>query len=342
MPISIKGKSKYVTSLIDGSVHCLSNGKFSVYLAKLNMSLSNYVEKYEPVVVRPICRCGNLTPLIGTRGTELTWAYSKSCGSMECAKRARAEGISNMTPEKRKEKMGRSWKTLNADPERKAKAITAQKTGNQVIGVDGLTGYERTAKKRAETLLNKYGRPDYANWEKASRTKKDWTDGQREENSRNRSRAQMLMDPEVKKLSKLRRKETNILRHNMECPANKSVFHGYSKLASSLFEAIDLERSEFKPKTREFCLLGKIFDFRIGKKLIEFNGDYWHANPKKYDSEFLVGRNGKRKASEIWAADKAKIELAERNGYQVKVIWESEYKRTPTKIIEECRQWIQN
>jgi hypothetical protein len=35
------------------------------------------------------------------------------------------------------------------------------------------------------------------------------------------------------------------------------------------------------------------YDFRIGKKLIEFNGDYWHANPIKYSSDFLMKTKNK-------------------------------------------------
>ena len=49
---------------------------------------------------------------------------------------------------------------------------------------------------------------------------------------------------------------------------------------------------------------------------------------------------GSRSAQEIWEADAAKIALAEQHGYKVKVVWESEYKKNPQKVVEECIRWL--
>jgi G:T-mismatch repair DNA endonuclease (very short patch repair protein) len=59
--------------------------------------------------------------------------------------------------------------------------------------------------------------------------------------------------------------------------------------------------------------------------LIEYNGDYWHCNPNKYKSDYY---NKKKSmfAWELWNQDKKKKELAEKNGYKLFTIWESDYK----------------
>lgn len=69
----------------------------------------------------------------------------------------------------------------------------------------------------------------------------------------------------------------------------------------------------------------KFYDFKIGNFLLEVNGDYWHANPKKYRKEHIF-KFPKRelKAFEVWELDKYKKQIAESNGYKVIYIWESE------------------
>ncbi len=63
-------------------------------------------------------------------------------------------------------------------------------------------------------------------------------------------------------------------------------------------------------------------DFNI---LIEYNGDYWHCNPNKYEKDYF---NKKKSmfAWELWNQDKKKKELAEKKGYKLFTIWESDYK----------------
>lgn len=81
---------------------------------------------------------------------------------------------------------------------------------------------------------------------------------------------------------------------------------------------------------RSFWLCKKQFDYRIKdtKILIEINGDFWHANPKKYnDGDLLNFPGGKTVAKDIWNKDKKKKELAKKHGYHVITIWEDEIKK---------------
>lgn len=83
------------------------------------------------------------------------------------------------------------------------------------------------------------------------------------------------------------------------------------------------------------------YDFVCGKKIIEFNGDYWHCNPLIYEPEYFH-KFMKCTAQEKWAADKKKIELIEKAGYQVLTIWESDYRTDPELIVNQCIKYLNN
>lgn len=64
---------------------------------------------------------------------------------------------------------------------------------------------------------------------------------------------------------------------------------------------------------------------RDKKVIVEINGDYLHANPKKFSAEFLVKIRGQSyTAQEKWNADARRTAKLENVGYKVFVIWESD------------------
>jgi G:T-mismatch repair DNA endonuclease (very short patch repair protein) len=77
----------------------------------------------------------------------------------------------------------------------------------------------------------------------------------------------------------------------------------------------------------------KICDIYIPKLnlIIEYNGDYWHCNPKKYDASYYH-QVKKKTAQELWEYDNNKIDLIKSNGYFFEVVWESELKSNPQII----------
>jgi G:T-mismatch repair DNA endonuclease (very short patch repair protein) len=79
----------------------------------------------------------------------------------------------------------------------------------------------------------------------------------------------------------------------------------------------------------------KIFDIYVPKYnlLIEYNGDYWHCNPKKYEADYYNKKKNKT-AKEIWEYDKNKLYLAKNYGYNCIVIWEADYKKNKNIIKE--------
>lgn len=65
--------------------------------------------------------------------------------------------------------------------------------------------------------------------------------------------------------------------------------------------------------------------------IIEYNGDYWHCNPKKYKSDYFNQKKQKT-AKELWDYDKHKIDLIREKGYNLEIVWESDLKKDHTLI----------
>lgn len=83
---------------------------------------------------------------------------------------------------------------------------------------------------------------------------------------------------------------------------------------------------------------GKVdFAWPNSKKVIEFYGTHWHADPTRYQPTDVVGN---RTAQGIWDKDKEKIRQLEEAGYSVFVVWQREYERhLQTDLIERLIKW---
>jgi len=83
------------------------------------------------------------------------------------------------------------------------------------------------------------------------------------------------------------------------------------------------------------------YDFKYNNKIIEYNGDYWHCNPKYYEEDYFH-KFKQCFAGDIWKEDKIKKEAIERLGYDVKIVWEDDYLTNKEKVIEECLEFLKN
>ena len=73
--------------------------------------------------------------------------------------------------------------------------------------------------------------------------------------------------------------------------------------------------------------------YQNNKRIIEFFGDYWHANPSKFSAGDMI----KSKVAEnIWKRDETKLKALVDAGYQVLVVWESEYNMDKQGTIDKC------
>jgi len=82
-----------------------------------------------------------------------------------------------------------------------------------------------------------------------------------------------------------------------------------------------------------------IYDIMVNNKIIEYNGDFWHLNPSIYSPNFVNSRT-KLKAVDKWVIDSVKLQHAQDLGYDVLVIWESDFKKRPQEIIQKCIQFL--
>lgn len=101
-----------------------------------------------------------------------------------------------------------------------------------------------------------------------------------------------------------------------------------------------LERLQI-PFTQQFWVDRRSFDFRIcdSNILLEINGDYIHANPRRYKAEdSLPTWTGERLARDIWERDLQKRLIAEKYGYQVVYIWELEIKQSLDVIAQRLKE----
>lgn len=75
------------------------------------------------------------------------------------------------------------------------------------------------------------------------------------------------------------------------------------------------------------------------KLAIEFNGTYWHCDPRFYKEDYL----NKKKlltAKQIWDYDNKRKQFLEKIGYKVLTIWEYDFKLDKQKVINKIMELI--
>lgn len=123
---------------------------------------------------------------------------------------------------------------------------------------------------------------------------------------------------------------------------NKSkLSNGFSisKAEKEIFETL---KSEFPNLKIQHCLKNSdnkrwIYDLCLNNKIIEYNGSYWHADPRFYTPQSLINH---KTAVEVWENDRLKIENAYAHNYEVLIIWEHDYKRNKSSEIEKCLTFL--
>lgn len=67
--------------------------------------------------------------------------------------------------------------------------------------------------------------------------------------------------------------------------------------------------------------------------VIEYNGSYWHADPRLYKADDIVHHN--HIASDIWDRDNHKKEIYNKLGYEVITVWSKDFLEDKNKCISE-------
>lgn len=100
-------------------------------------------------------------------------------------------------------------------------------------------------------------------------------------------------------------------------------------------------KKKFKDAKHSFVVKPYICDIFIPhlNLIIEYNGDYWHCNPNKYDQDYYH-KLKKKTAKEIWERDNIKIDLIKKNGYTLEVLWEYDYNQNPKLINQIIKKYV--
>lgn len=76
------------------------------------------------------------------------------------------------------------------------------------------------------------------------------------------------------------------------------------------------------------------------KKVIEFNGDYWHANPIIYKAHDIIHKDKNITANDIWIKDKKRLDNIKLLGYDVMVVWEKDFRIDSDIVIKKCKEFL--
>jgi len=121
---------------------------------------------------------------------------------------------------------------------------------------------------------------------------------------------------------------------------NAKKNQGLGKLNSAPISKAEIEIKEIL-ENRGFTIISQFnikslrYDLFLKEKnlLIEYNGDYWHCNPIKYNKDY-INKKKSMTAKEIWKHDKEKKKLAIENNFNYIVIWENDYKKDKKTEID--------
>lgn len=72
-------------------------------------------------------------------------------------------------------------------------------------------------------------------------------------------------------------------------------------------------------------------------KSCHFQNDMWHCNPRTWKADEYNSAI-KMTAGEKWKKDIARIVSLRKMGYDVIIVWESEWKRNPKKYIDRIKE----
>lgn len=103
------------------------------------------------------------------------------------------------------------------------------------------------------------------------------------------------------------------------------------------FHDLNYEFGKYDKDTKKYFYYD--FVFTANKKIIEFNGDYYHMNPLLYEST-NINQTTQKTAKEVWDFDTYKLNHVRNLGFDILIIWESEYNNNKNEIIEKCISFL--
>ena len=111
----------------------------------------------------------------------------------------------------------------------------------------------------------------------------------------------------------------------------QSYTSSYEKRIANILEELDISFIQQKSCNKKYRYDFFLKDFNL---YIEFNGDYWHANPNQFNENYYHPHK-KILAREIWEYDNAKRVNVINSGYIFLTIWECDVKEFNRQHLKE-------
>lgn len=223
--------------------------------------------------------------------------WLKTCGSSECKResnrRAQQKGVTNRIKFKiSKEELEDLY--INQNKTRKEIATilgcSEMKVKVFIAKYHLSKDYSLRMIRVADTKFKKYGNAHFVNHEKARKTN--------------------LQKYGV---------STNLLLLD-----NNKMQSKISKSETLWLDDLNIKIRQYRIQINDCYLFADGYDEKTNT-IYEFFGDYWHCNPLKYKADYYNQRTYKT-AKETWERDKQYFNTLRKLGYNIKFVWESDYK----------------
>ena len=123
----------------------------------------------------------------------------------------------------------------------------------------------------------------------------------------------------------------------------KAILSTKSKIATEFLNELSNNlNTEIK---REYLVGSRHVDGLIDQKcIIEFYGNFWHANPTIYKETDIICHHGKSMtAKEIWEHDKQRLEEIQQHlNLPIIIVWEKDYTFNKQLVIDSITNYIKN
>jgi hypothetical protein len=125
-----------------------------------------------------------------------------------------------------------------------------------------------------------------------------------------------------------------------QSPSDHLQGHGCPKCSSSISlpEIIWLNINQVKPEFRQYKILNYTVDGYDPNTntVYEFHGDYWHGNPNKFNQN-VINKTTKTTFGELYEKTLQKEQHLKTAGYNLIIIWDSEFKEQYAKQIKKYK-----
>lgn len=216
--------------------------------------------------------------------------------------------------------------------------ISEARRKKMILGIKKYYADHPEAKERSRKLMIEHCLPnsqtEIARWNRQN-SRIGYTHSETTKNKISMAqKGKRLSDEHISRLKKPKKTKRLGFRHSTETKQILSSItktqwqHGIHKpvyKSKGQIELIDILKQKGYAVEDEHFVGGKPYDVFVIQKnmLIEFNGTYWHRDPRFYQSD--------DSAKVIWERDENKKLTAETNGYIIKTIWQHDWETCKNK-----------